>query len=458
MKQRHGWIVAAGVLVAAAAITLVALPRKVEWSTRSGAALEEFERANEARTKLYHLDAISHLERAIELDPEFLFAKLLLADELAKHRDIERAEQLYSEVIRADLSGLRPRERFLIERERALNEGRVADATQLTSDFFEQYPDDPYVIDARAIDVQYRGDVDEAERLYRHLLEVAPNWVTAYNSLGYITMSQGRFAEAEEYFTSYRFIADDHANSHDSLAELYLIRGLYEDAETSTERAISIRSDFLDSYPHLILSRIMMRDFEGAYEAALRWSAQEGAGEREVAGWRCTIETAELDYYGARADLLARASSSCLEWVSPSSYTAMAIHQAACQEEDWETALRLEGRLETYLDRARQGGLGRSMDEAWPVLLYMQGVRLALQGDLEHAEKKLRSVDGQLTFRESGLGLFKLKTRLVLVETLLAQGEDAAAHALLARVESVNPALAGEFVDEGLQLLGLDRG
>jgi tetratricopeptide (TPR) repeat protein len=458
MTRRHGWIVAAGVLAAAAAITLVALPRKVEWSTRSGAALEEFERATEARTKLYHLDAIGHLERAIELDPEFLFAKLLLADELAKHRDIERAEQLYSEVIRSDLSGLRPRERFLIERQRAMNEGRYADATQLTWDFYEQYPDDPYVIDAMAIDAQYRGDVDEAERLYRHLLEVAPNWVTAYNSLGYITMGQGRFAEAEEYFTSYRFIAADHANSHDSLAELYLIRGRYEDAETSTERAIDLRSDFLDSYPHLILSRIMMRDFEGAYEAADRWSSQEGAGEREVAAWRCTIETAELDFFRARSDLLARASSSCLDWVHPSSYVAIAIHQAACQEGDWETAFRLEDRLEQHLDRARRGGLGRSMDEAWPSLLYMQGVRLALQGELEHAEKKFRSADGQLNFRESGLGLFKLRTRLLLVETLLAQGEDAAAHELLARVESANPALAEEFVDDGLQLLGLDRG
>ncbi len=458
MTRRYGWIVAAGILVVAATITLVALPRRVEWSTRSGAALEEFERASEARSKLYHLDAIRHLDRALELDPDFLLAKLLLADELAKQRDTERAEQLYSEVMRADLSGVRPRERFLINRMRAMNEGRFADATQMTWDFFEQYPDDPYAIDAMALDAQYRGDVDDAEKLYRHLLEVAPNWITAYNSLGYITMSQGRFAEAEEYFTSYRFIAADHANSHDSLAELYLIRGQYEDAETSIERAIDLRADFLDSYPHLILARILMRDFEGAHEAALQWVAQEGAGEREVAAWRCTIETAELDFYGARAELLARASSSCLDWVSPSSYTAMAIHQAACQEGDWKTALRLEGRLEKHLDQARLGGLGRSMDEAWPALQYMYGVRLALQGDLEAAEKMFRSADGQLNYRESGLALFKLRTRLLLVETLLAQREEAEAHELLARVENVNPALAEEFADRGLQLLGLDRG
>jgi tetratricopeptide (TPR) repeat protein len=458
MTRRNSWMAVAGLVAGAAAISLVALPRKTEWTTRSGAALEEFQRANEARSKLYHVDAIRHLERAVELDPEFLFAKLLLADELAKRHDVEHASRLYSQVMEADVTGLRPRERFLIDRARALNEGRFADVTRVTRDFYDQNPDDPYVIDAMAIDAQYRGDVDDAEMLYRRLLEVAPNWVTAYNSLGYITMGEGRFAEAEEYFTSYRFIAADHANSHDSLAELYLIRGRYEDAETSVERAINIRPDFLDSYPHLILSRVLMRDFEGAREAVRRWGAEEGAAGREVDGWRCTVEAAELEFARAWAELLAWASSSCTGRVSPASYAAMTVHQAACHEADWKTALRLECQLEDFLEQARRGGLDRSMDEMWPALLSMQGVRLATEGDLEGAETKFREADGRLSYRESGLGLFKLRTRLLLVETMLARGKEAEAHELLAKVTSVNPVLAGEFVDGGLKMLGLDRG
>jgi len=43
--------------------------------------------------------------------------------------------------------------------------------------------------------------------------------------LGYIKMMQGRFAEAEESFMSYRFIAPDQANPHDSLGELYITTG-----------------------------------------------------------------------------------------------------------------------------------------------------------------------------------------------------------------------------------------
>ena len=98
------------------------------------------------------------------------------------------------------------------------------------------------------------------------------------------------------------------------------------------------------------------------------------------------------------------------------------------------------------------------MEEAWPTLLHMQGVRLALQGEFEEAEGKLRDADSQLTYRESGAGLFKLRNRLLLVETLFAQGHDAEAHKLLAQVRAVNSAVVGEFEENGLKVLGLERG
>ena len=71
--------------------------------------------------------------------------------------------------------------------------------------------DEAATIEAAAIRTFSVGDNETSERLNRRLLEISPNWVLAYNQLGYITMLQGRFAEAEEYFTSYRFIAPDQA-------------------------------------------------------------------------------------------------------------------------------------------------------------------------------------------------------------------------------------------------------
>ncbi len=457
MKRKYLWVGLVAVLVGVAAISLVALPNRSEWTTSSPAALEEFELAGNARMKLYHRDAIAHLERAVELDPDFVFAKFLLA-ELLQWYESDRATGLFDEVSEADLDRLRPRERFLIQYAEARREKRYADAARLSEDYYAKHPNDPFVIETMANEAFHRGESDTAERLFRRLLEVAPNWVVAYNQLGYITMAQGRFAEAEEYFTSYRFIAPDQANPHDSLGELYMIQGRYDDAETSVLRAIDIRPDFWAAYMHLAHARLLRHDVAGAEEALEDWARQDGAIKRELASWRCVIATAELDLVRSWGEILANVDSPCVEKAYPASYIVVATHRAACEMGDWETAGSLEDRLEERLDKAKQEGAEKSMEEAWPTLLHMQGVRLALQGDFEEAEAKLRDADSQLTYRESGAGLFKLRNRLLLVETLFAQGHDAEAHKLLAQVRAVNSAVVGEFEENGLKVLGLERG
>ncbi len=457
MKKKYVWIALAGVLVGAAAISLVALPNRVEWTTSSPAALEEFELANQARRKLYHSDAIAHLERAVELDPEFVFAKFWLADMLQWYEP-DRARALFDEVLEANLDRLRPRERYFIQRAEARHDKRFGDAARLTDEYYEKHPDDPYVIETLANEAYHSGELDTAERLFRRLLEVAPNWVVAYNQLGYLTMAQGRFTEAEEYFTSYRFIAPDQANPHDSLGELYLIQGRYDDAETSVARAMDIRPDFWAAYMHLTHARLLRNDFAGAREALERWAEQDDPMGREITAWRCAVEIAELDLHRSWGELLGNIDSPCVEKAYPASYVATAVHRAACEVDEWKTAGIFESRLEERLDKAKEEGVEKSMAETWPTLLHMQGVRLALQGDLGQAEEKFRSADAQLTYRESVSGLFKLRNRLLLVETLFAQGRDAEAHHLLANVRTVNPAIVGEFEENGLKFLGLERG
>lgn len=457
MKRKRLWIGLVIVLVGVAAISLVALPNRQEWTTSSPAALEEFELAQEAQMKLYSTDAIVHLERAVELDPDFVYAKYSLADMLQWYEP-DRAKQLFDEVFAADLDQLRPRERYFIQLAEAQRDNRVADAVRLTEEYYEKHPDDPYVIRQLANQAFHRGESEAAERLYRRLLEVAPNWVVAYNQLGYLTMAQGRFTEAEEYFTSYRFIAPDQANPHDSLGELYMIQGRYDDAETSDLRAIDIKADFWAAYMHLAHARLLREDIAGAWDALDRWQDNDDAMEGEIAAWRCTIETAELDLAHSWGEMIARVHSPCVEDAYPASYVSVATHRAACELHDWDIAATLEGRLEKQLDKAKEKGAEKSMEEAWPTLLHMQGVRLAVQGDLEGAEEKFRGADAQLTYRDSGAGLFKLRNRLLLVETLFAEGRDAEAHKLLAKVRAVNPALAGEFEGNGLKFIGLERG
>jgi Flp pilus assembly protein TadD len=214
------------------AATLTAVPRDAGWTSSSTEAVEAFEAALEANRKIYRNEAWAYLEKALELDPDFVAAKIEMAM-LCSYEDPERAERLIAEAIAADRAGLTDRERFMVERAELMKAMKYDEANAAINAYLEEHPNDPHVLHLQALRVWQSGDLEEAERLNRRLLEISPNWVLAYNQLGYITMLQGRFAEAEEYFTSYRFIAPDQANPHDSLGELFIILGRYEQATES---------------------------------------------------------------------------------------------------------------------------------------------------------------------------------------------------------------------------------
>ena len=57
---------------------------------------------------------------------------------------------------------------------------------------------------------------------------MAPNRVLAYNQLGYLEMGQGRFADAQKMFETYRYIA--HWSSAPPPSESASIRALRADA------------------------------------------------------------------------------------------------------------------------------------------------------------------------------------------------------------------------------------
>jgi len=229
--NRWIWLAPAIVILIAAGVTLVALPRAPEWTTSSPEALTEFEAGQAEWRKIYRAEAREHFKRAYELDPDFLVAKLRFA-RIINETDPERADQLFAELMTADLGQLTPREKFFIEYWRANQSGRPEEASRVLAECVEQHPGDPYILAEKA-DVEWsQGNLEEAEDLYKNLLEIDPNWVLAYNALGYISMMLGRFAESEVHFKSYRYIAPDQANPHDSLGELFITTGRYAEAES----------------------------------------------------------------------------------------------------------------------------------------------------------------------------------------------------------------------------------
>jgi tetratricopeptide (TPR) repeat protein len=454
MRRRH-WLVLAVVVVVAAGVTLVAVPRAPEWTTSSPEALAEFEAGQAAYNKIYRDEAHEHFKRAYELDPEFLVAKLRVA-RILRAEDPERADLLFSELLAADLSKLTPREKFFIEYWRAHHSGRSDEASRLLDQCVEAQPNDPYILAEKAGVAWQGGDLEGAERLYQGLLAIEPNWVTAYNALGYIEMMQGRFIEAEERFKSYRFIAPDQANPHDSLGELYITIGRYEEAEATLEKAIEIKPDFWASYFHLAVLNAYRRDFEGVHQIIER-ARNAGLPDEAVSEMECSARYTEMADREAWPQILDEFTNECVSKYMLG-FPAIITHRAACRTGDWEVARALEDEASGSLLEIERSGNDERIVVARASLLHMQGVRLATQGDFAAAAERFSAVDERLSFMFVEQGMFKLYSRLLEAETLLAGGKDAEAHKILSSVRSINPELIEDFEAIRFGYLGLGRG
>lgn len=450
--KRWIWMAVAAALVIVAGVTLVAVPKAPEWTSASPEAMAEFQLGMDAAMKVYHDDAQTHYRRAVELDPDFVMANLFAIDGI--RGDEEQRAAMWSVVEQADLSQLTPRERFFVENARARHEKRYEDAERLLDEYVEKYPNDPYILHQKALLTWGRGNLEEAERLNLRLVEISPNWVIAYNQLGYINMMKGRFAEAEEYFKSYRFIAPDQANPYDSLGELFITLGRYPEARETLEKAIEVKPDFWAAYGHLAI----MASFSGEialFDETIERLQAAGAPEKAISEVECLKEYTVLRNAGAWTEIMERADSECVERFR-NGFAATTAHLAACKLGDWERAEALEAEAKQMLEKAEQAPDKRSSIAVRGVLLHMQGVRLALQGDHESAETKLREADESLTYMEAGVAVYKLLNRLALAEVLLAEGRDEDARGLLTQVRAVNPVLVAQFEESGLPGLGLE--
>ena len=455
--KRWMWLTLAAVVVVGAGVTLVALPSGQEWTTDSPEALVEFQAAMDAQMKLYYDEAREHFRRAHELDADFQMAKLWYSNQVRwEDKDEDRAKQMVEEVLASDTSKLTPRERFFVEQRRAYHEERPDDVIAIVDEYVARYPNDPYILNQKALRTWRLGELEEAERLYQRLVEISPNWVIAYNQLGYITMMQGRFAEAEEYFKSYRFIAPDQANPYDSLGELFMTLGRYDEAEESLEKAIEIKPDFWASYKHLVLMNAFSGDLEGTREVIERVRNADGPDEM-LFGMDCLEHYTALRNAEAWQQIMDEADSKCVEGFKQG-FSTVTTHFAASKLGDWETAMAMEVEAANILEKVEESDSEKDAMTVRGAFLHMQGVRLALQGKYEEAEEKLRAADKGLTYVEAGTGMYKLFNRMILAEVLLAGGQDAEAHSLLSKVRGVNPVMVAEFEQSGLKTIGLDRG
>ncbi len=440
--MRKTWIVLALLLAVAGGVMLMARRTGSDWTTDSPAALAEFERGLDAQMKYYGGDASDSYRKALEIDPEFVAAKLSL---WRYERDPERKKKLIDELRAVNLDRLNPRERFLLSYALAREDGRDQEAERLVEQYLERYPKDPYALSVCSAQAWDERDWERAERHYRHLLEVDPNWVSAQNHLGYMAMAQGRFQEAEQLFETYNFIAPDQANPHDSMGELLTVLGRYEEARRALERALEFKPDFCPSYEHLFSLVTLAGQTEEFPTIVER--ARQHCGERMAETMACVAELwtdyLERDYeapWGEDRD----------ECRKQYAHEYFLLHRLALLSGRLEAAHDLE---EVVRKRSeKREGFNSDLERA--LLLHMSGVRQLATGEAAAAAESLAEADKLLLYWGQGAAILKMFNQMNLAAALETAGEETRAEQVLEQVRRVNSDFAAYYPEIRAEFAG----
>jgi tetratricopeptide (TPR) repeat protein len=438
--RRPLWIAVVAVPVLGAAVAVVALRPQRAWTSDSADAIAEISRGFQAEMKLYKGEAAAHYEKALELDPTFVTAKLMLVGSM-QVKDKQRLKQLVADVRAADLDRMSPGERFLVRYNLAKLDRNPDEAARVMEAHLAAYPGDSYALFCRCTDLWEQPDWEAAERCNRELLRVDPNWVLAYNYLGYIAMAQGRFAEAEKSFLAYKYIAPDQANPRDSLGELYTLLGRYDEAAAELDEALRLRPDFCASYQHLLLVANLKGDPAMADAVIARAAAGGQCDEATVAALECSAALWRHFLAGDWEGAWAAAQGGCIKKLAGD---AVLAHRAATLCGRLAEAQALEENAGTGSKTMSATGQ-RAAGGRPAAASHMEGVRLLAQGDAAGAVALFDAADRDLAFVGEGLGVLKLVNQVALAEALQAAGAQERATAVLAAVAEVNPRITDLF-------------
>jgi serine/threonine protein kinase/Tfp pilus assembly protein PilF len=170
------------------------LPRA---TTASLDALHAYSLALEGGQLIPRVEAIPHLERAIELDPEFAMAYAALS---FVYRNTEKSAQAPQFARRAfELRDrVSERERFFISWRYYLDAAQALDrALELAASWTSTYPREAFAFNSLGLAAAAFGDHEQAVRAFREAIRLDPGFVPPHGNLAGSLIASNRFDEAK---------------------------------------------------------------------------------------------------------------------------------------------------------------------------------------------------------------------------------------------------------------------
>jgi serine/threonine protein kinase/tetratricopeptide (TPR) repeat protein len=235
-------------------------------TTQSMDAYNYFIRGREEYQKEYPLDAITFLEKALDLDSTFAMAYLylgrsydLLGNTRAQKENYRKAkafsakasekERLYIEASYAGEFDQNPQKQF-----------------EILKTLEESFPKEKYIYIPLGRYYQTQGLYDKAIEAINKALILDPNYGYALNQMAYTYAGLGNYRKAVETLEKYAAVNPGDANPFDSMGDMYFYMGDMDLAKAKYEEASSIKGYFYSPYKIAYISALA-EDYPAALES-----------------------------------------------------------------------------------------------------------------------------------------------------------------------------------------------
>jgi tetratricopeptide (TPR) repeat protein len=218
---------------------------------------------------LHRTQAHEKFVAAVAADPDFARGHALVAYTALNTGEFFDAVSK----AKAAAAGASEGEQLIIKSLVAASENdQVAQAAALKN-MLAMYPKDPRAHTALGNFLNGQQDFAGAAEHFEHATQIAPEWASAYNNLGYAYRSLDQLDKSKAAFEKYVELLPTEPNPQDSLAELMMEMGDYEGSIKHYQMALDMDPNFGSAHAGVSLNYSLMGDADKAQEAAAKMLA-----------------------------------------------------------------------------------------------------------------------------------------------------------------------------------------
>ena len=149
-------------------------------------------------------------------------------------------------------------------------EGRLDEAEPLYRQLLQALPDDPNLTHFHGVLLYQRGCVDEAVEKVRHSIELDPKVASWHNNLGNILLDQREPAEAAQAYQRCLALEPDNVEVRNNLGCLLRLSGRLDEAEALLREAIARAPDYAEAHSNLAMVLAFQGRMDEALDAGIR--------------------------------------------------------------------------------------------------------------------------------------------------------------------------------------------